>query len=85
MSDYFTFDAMADGSCASHRERHCLTCQMGAEVVALREMVLELARCLSYARCDSCGLYYGAMLGPCILADHVEAFEALRTSRGSTR
>jgi len=53
------------------------------ELAALRARVAalpELIRCLSYSRCESCGEHYMAAPGQCILADHIEAHEALSGS-----
>ena len=71
---------------AENNERKQAMAEMCAELNSMlqtvaksREEARELARCLSYVRCD-CGFRYSDPPIECALADHIEAHEALARS-----
>ena len=66
-----------DGYCNQDDCGECRT----AELKCLRASNAELARCLSYVRCD-CGDLYGNKPSACLLADHIEAYAALKGEKG---
>lgn len=46
-----------------------------------KEIMRELVRCLGYECCARCGLPYRRPLNDCVLADHIEAYDAIQNAK----